>query len=242
MEQTFWEKTNIVWANTYYTIPVVILCSLLTIIIGSRFHRKDKLSILFIAYSSCCLILFAGLDVFTALNQYKVSSTSRTKTAIYQSANTLFALFELFIFYYYYLKIINSKFAHSMMKISFILFFFIVLTFFMKLNDKQFEFFDIRQFSALIATIEFFLLLLPVFIYLFELFKNETVTEIKRSPSLWISSGLFIYILVSLPFLIISESIPRPLNYFMYSLHFVSLSILLLTITKAFLCRKPITT
>jgi hypothetical protein len=241
MEQTFWEKINNDLGNTYYTIPVVIISSLLVIITGIKLHLKEKSSILFIIYSLCCLILFVGSELFKILYQYK-ASTSRIKIAILQSGNTLFALIELFIFYYYYSKITKLKFMHLAMKFSFILFLAIVFVFFLKLNDKKFEKFYIHQFSALIATIEFFLLLLPIFVYLFELFKNESIKEIKQSPSFWVNSGLFIYILVTLPFLIISESIRKPLYYFMYSLHFVSLSILLLTITKAFLCRKPIIT
>lgn len=242
MEQTFWEKINNVWRDTYYTDPVVIICSLLVIIIGIKLHRKEKMSFLFITYSLCCLILFAASDVFKVLNLYKVSHLSRIRTAILQSANMLFGLFEFFIFYYYYSKIIKSKLVNRAMKFSSILFFIIVIIFFIKLNDTKFEKFEILQFSALISTIEFFLLLFPVFTYLFELFNTESVKEIKQSPSLWINSGLFVYILITLPFLIISESIPKPLYFFMYSLHFVSLSILLLTIAKAFLCRKPITT
>ncbi len=242
MEETFWERINYLWGNTYYTNPIVSICSLLTIIIGIKFHQKEKSSTLFIIYPLCCLFLFAGLDIFSVFYKYKVSPPSRTKAAIHHSANTLFALFELFIFYYYYLGIIKSNFAHRAMKFISILFIVIVIIFFIKLNDKNFEIFDIRELSALIATIEFLFLLLPVFIYLFELFRNESVKEIKQSPSLWINSGLFIYILVTLPFLIISESLPKPLYHLMYSLHFVSLSILLLTITKAFLCRKSITT
>jgi len=242
MEQTFWEKINSMWSNTYYTTPVVIMCSILAIIIGIKFHRKGKTSILFIIYALCCFILFIGSDLLTALYQYKASPPSRNKSAILQSANTLFGLFELFTFYYYYLQIIKSRVTHWTMKFSFILFFTIVIVFFMKLNDKKFEIFDIRQFSALVATIEFFLLLLPVFICLFELFKNESIKEIQQRPLLWINSGLFIYILVTLPFLIISESLPKPLYFFMYFLHSVSLCILLLSVIKAFLCRKPITT
>src|SRR5687767_10049117 len=102
MEQTFWGKINNGWSNTYYTIPVVIICCLLTIIIGIRFHRRENSHILFITYSLCCLILFAGLCLFEVLYQYEGSPPSRTKTAIFQSANTLFGLFEIFIFYYYY--------------------------------------------------------------------------------------------------------------------------------------------
>jgi len=230
------------WGNTYYTTPVVIMCSLLTIIIGVKSHRREKSSILFIIYSLSCLILFIGSDLYTALYQYKASPPSRNKSVILQSANTIFALFELFTFYYYYLQIIKSRLTHWTMKFSLILFFSIAIVFFIKIKDKEFGIFDIRQFSALIATIEFFLLLLPVFIYLFELFKNESVKEIKQSPSFWINSGLFVYILITLPFLIISESLPKPVYYFMYFLHSISLNILLLSVIKAFLCRKPITT
>ncbi len=242
MEITFWEKINSRWSGTYYIEPIVILISLISIMVGVRFFRKEKSYIAFILYSLGCFFLFIVTNLFVALYRYKASPPSLTKAIILQTLNIVFALGELSIFYFYYLKIIRSKYTHTIMKICLATFLIFVIFSLIKINDKNFDVFDINQFSALISTIQFLLLLLPVFLYFLELIKNEYLKEINQSPSIWINCGLFVYILVTLPFLIISESLDKHLYNLMYALHYLSLNILFLTIIKAFLCRKPLTT
>src|SRR5258705_3458200 len=164
MEITFWEKMNQHLSNTYYLELIVIICSLLTTIIGIKFYRKERSLAILITYSLSCFLLFTGASLFTVLYRYKASPPSLTKAIILQTLNILFALMELFIFYYYYLKIFDSKITKTVMKVNLILFFMIIIFSLLKINDQSFRFFDINQFSALVATIEFLLLLFPVFI------------------------------------------------------------------------------
>jgi hypothetical protein len=99
--------------------------------------------------------------------------------------------------------------------------------------------------SLVVNIVEFTIFLVAILSYFIELFTKPPTQDLAKSPAFWISSGLFIYILVSLPFLLLAEYIwveSRNLYYLLISLHFLSLSLLLLTISKAFLCREPLTT
>ena len=237
MEITFWEKINNRWSETYYTEPMVMFISLLSIVIGVKYFQKESSFIAFIIYSIGCFSLFIATNLLVAFYQYKASLP-----LILQTLNIVFALGELFVFYSYYLKIIKSKQARIVMKIIFITFLIFVIFSLIKINDKNFDLSGMNQFSALISTIQFLLLLLPVFLYFLELFKNEYLKDISQSPSISINCGLFVYILVTLPFLIISESLDKPVYHLMYALHYLALSILFVIIIKAFLSRIPLTT
>ena len=241
MEVTYWDRIWRALSSTYYTVPIVVICALLCTIIGIKFYRNGKLILLFIIYSLCCFLLFTGSFLISVFYKYGISPPSVSKAIILQTGNILFSLIELSIFYYYYLKIIKSNLTHTLMKIFALTFYLVAIYSLIKIHDANFGASDINQCSALISTIQFLLLLLPVFVYFLELFIYEPLKEMTNSPSIWIHLGFFTYVLVTLPFLIISESLEKRLYNLMYSLHFLSLNVLLLTVIKAFLCRKPIT-
>jgi len=213
MDDSFFKKLFFDWSKVYYTTPIVIVCSFLAIVFGIKYYQKEKTHILFIIYSISTFLLFLLAESFTIISL----KTSRNKAAIIETGNILFEFIELSVFYYFFLQIINSNVVRLIMKSSFIVFLILVILFF----------------------------LIPIFTYFFELFTKDPVNDIFYSPSLWITSGLFLYCLSTLPFLLISDSLGtsnRSLYFLMFSIHFLSLSLLFLTIIKAFTCKKPITT
>lgn len=131
------------------------------------------------------------------------------------------------------------------MKLGFVVFLFFIILFFIKIADQDFSRNQILRLSTLIGSIKCFLLLIPIFTYFFEIFQNDPIKDILHSPSILITSGLFFYCLATLPFLLISDSLIKLNNslfLLMFSIHFLSLSFLFLTIIKAFICRNPIIT
>ena len=241
MDDSFFKKLFFDWSKVYYTTPIVIVCSFLAIVFGIKYYQKEKTHILFIIYSISTFLLFLLAESFTIISL----KTSRNKAAIIETGNILFEFIELSVFYYFFLQIINSNVVRLIMKSSFIVFLILVILFFVKVNDQNLSKNQVVQFSALIGSIKIFLFLIPIFTYFFELFTKDPVNDIFYSPSLWITSGLFLYCLSTLPFLLISDSLGtsnRSLYFLMFSIHFLSLSLLFLTIIKAFTCKKPITT
>ena len=241
MDNSFIERLFSDWSEVYFTEPVACIISLIAIILGLKNFRKENTYAYFILYSISCFLLLSLVAIF------KIISTHYTRSygIIIEAGNTTFELIELFVFYYFFLNIIKSNFVQSLMKLSFVTFLIFVVLFFIKLNDQNFTRTDVLRLSTLIGSIKFFLLLIPIFTYFFELFSSDPIKNIFYSPSLWITSGLFLYCLATLPFLLISDFLydsHRSLYLLMFSIHYLSLSFMFLTIVKAFICRRPIIT
>lgn len=105
----------------------------------------------------------------------------------------------------------------------------------------------ISEFSFRINVFEFFLLLFLCLIYLYESFTEKILESrpLKITPSFFIIAGLFFYIMISLPLLLIGDklfSFSHHLYYLMFSIHYFSISILFLCLAKAFTCKTPLTT
>jgi len=241
MANIFLQNLLTEWSHVFYTTPIVIICSLFATLFGLKYYYKEKTHILFIIYSTTIFLLFMTLDIFKITS----SLSSRNMSAIIEAGNTIIEVIELFIFYHFLFQIIKSKFVRSIMKFGFIILLLLSILFLTKLSDQNFNRNQIIQFSALIASIKFFQLLIPLLTYFFEIFTTAPIRDISKSPSLWITSGLFIYCLATLPFLLISGylySSNRSLYFLMFSIHYLSLGFLFLTIIKAYTCRKLITT
>lgn len=241
MDNSFFERLFSHWSMVYFTEPVACIISLIAIILGLKNYRKDNTYTLFILYSISCLLLLLSVDIIKLVWHLP----TRNKSILTETGNTLFELTELFVFYYFFLNIIKSNLVRSLMKLSFIVFLFFVVLFFIKISSPNFSKDEIVRLSTLIGSIKFFILLIPIFTYFFELFSIDPIKDIFYSPSLWITSGLFLYCLATLPFLLISDSLlksDKSLYLLMVSIHFLSLSFLFLTIIKAFICKSPIIT
>ena len=239
MDTSFFEKIFFDWSKTYYTEPVLAIFSFTAIILGLKNYRKEKIYTFFIVYSISCFFFLLISDVLRA------TLPLNDRTIIIETGNTLFEFIELSVFYYFFLQIINSNVVRLLMKFSFITFLIFVILFLVKITDQNLSKNQIIEYSTLIGSLKFFLFLIPIFTYFFELFNKDPVNDIFHSPSLWLTSGLFLYCLLTLPFLLISDSLittDKFLYFLMFSIHFLSLSFLFLTIIKAFTCRKPITT
>ena len=240
MDNTFFETLFSDWSKAYFTQPVACITCVIAIILGLKNFRKENTYTYFILYSISCFLLFSLSDIFKIISPY-----TRNKIIIIEAGNTLFELIELFVFYYFFMHVLRSNFVQLLMKLSFVFLLIFVVLFFIKLNDQNFTGTEVLRLSTLIGSIKFFMLLIPIFTYFFEIFSIDPIKDIFYSPSLWITSGLFLYCLATLPFLLISDSLynsNKSLYFLMFSIHFLSLSFLFLTIIKAFTCRKPIIT
>jgi hypothetical protein len=164
---------------------------------------------------------------------------------VIESANTFFAISELCIFTTFFFQIIDSKTFKKLLVLLCGCFLVAIILFFRKVLDDTTNRDEILKASIVVNILEFSIFLLAVLSYFIELFKKPPTQDITQSPAFWIASGFFVYILVSLPMLLFTEYIwieNRKLYFLLFSLHFIAMALLLLTIAKAFLCRKPITT
>lgn len=225
----------------YYTEIIVFLTSFFLLSIIIRYFSKKKFANLFLTYALGCILLFAGLSfklIFIPMND-------RLSTVIIECANTIFAIIELGVFLTFFFQIIYSQTAKKLLLLFSIGFIVSVIFFFATALDIGNNNTEIRKASLTVNILEFSIFLVAILFYYIELFTKPPTLDLARSPAFWISSGLFIYILASLPFLLIAEYLwvqNKQLFYLIFSLHYLSLSLLLLTISKAFLCEQPLTT
>lgn len=213
---------------------------LIAIVTGLRLIRKDKTVVLFLVYLifdfSLCIV-----DIYL-----EATSTLSTADFIFFSGitNSLIALIELVVYFYFFSKILRNRTVIRFMKIFTIIFLIIILT----LLLTRFSFLTKRFFyiTNIIGAIEFFFLLGPCFVYFFELFQNDTTIKLHDRPSFWIVSGIFLYAVISIPYYLINRFVAVnfratwPIIYlWLYCLPFVANFIFL---TRAFLCKKILTT
>jgi hypothetical protein len=113
-----------------------------------------------------------------------------------------------------------------------------------KAFDGTFLINDLRHLIDIIFSLELlFFGGLSIF-YLYDVVTGSSIIDMFQRPSFWIVSGLFIYCLAIVPFLLIAEIIRRnhhALFYCLYALHYISLAIFFITIAKALSLKKTLT-
>jgi hypothetical protein len=239
MEHSLWEKLISNWQKSFFTIPLWHISMIIALIFGIKNYQKDKIYLYFLSYTISGLIIFLLYDF---LSYYIISPV---KDIIRESLNTLFALIEFYLFYYFFSKIFQSKIVKLIMKIICLSFFTLTISFFLSIYMLTLSVTQIEKFSIQITIVEFFFLFFGCLIFYFELFVQEPTSNspLNLSPAFWIATGLFFYIIIGLPFFLIAESLfksSQQFYYLMFRIHYISISVLFLCIAKAFSCKKPL--
>lgn len=244
MEKTVWTETFQHWKNYFYTEPLWLLCVLIALIFGLKNYHKEKTYKFFIIYLLSNLALFMipsffFKDLFHLTNiDYKI---------LLEASNTFFALLEISIFFYFFKEIFLGKKIKTILIILLALFYLLSLIYLLTLkNVKQINVINVQPFSFYLTAVEFFFLLLFCIRYFHEILteKINNTIQLSERPSFWIISGLFFYCIVSLPFLLATNLLQNnsPILYNIAgSTHYISISFLLICLTKAFTCKKVLT-
>ena len=159
--------------------------------------------------------------------------------------NTTFELAEFIAFQYFFNKCYTSEKFKRISNISLLCLVIITLVFFTALAFPGYSKEAIRQHSFLINVIEFFFLSFLCLAYFYELFTAPPRMNLFERPSFFITTSVFFYSVLLIPFFIIARGLFREelsIFFILFSCHYLLLAIVLLSISKAFLCRKPITT
>ena len=229
------------WSDGFYVEPVYLLCELIALITGLVFVRKDKVGLFFIVYISLDLILLY-LDNYLFL--FPNISKIQYGRFVYFT-NSLVAIVELSVYYYFFYTTLKSVFVKKFIIITYpvyILTAFLLITSFGSLNS------GFRYIANRITIVEFILLIFLCFAYYLELFKKPIVDLFKR-PSFFITTGIFFFSIVSIPFYSISHLFAtnqqiydfKKYEVFFQFLFYVPFSVNFLFLAKAFLCRKHLT-
>jgi len=230
------------WAKYCYVHPIWLCCMLIALITSFIYYRRENIYLYFIVYIITGLISFFTGPVI----QISTNIEKRLGTIIIEAGNMLLAIIEVAVFSTFFYKIIKTKFSYNLIYIGSILIYFLIVIFVFKITDNNFTRKNIIKFSFWIYVLEFIFLLTLCFSFFYSLLKKgipDTKPLLKR-PSVWITMGLFFYIIISLPFFQIADYLlfnDRNIYIAMFTAHSVSTSFLFLCLAKAFSCKIPLT-
>jgi hypothetical protein len=224
--------------SRYYVQVILFFVELTALVFGLRLIKKDKIARLFVFYISFDFLIMLISFYLISIN------FSKSYGYLYNITNTLIAICELLIYYYFFSRTISNKRIKSLL-ILFSIFFILLAIIYI---STKFSFITSRKSYAayIIGAIEFILLLPPCILYFRELLKKNSPINLFERPSFWIVTGIFFYSLISIPFYL-------SFNYFMKINHsqiliigstfyYIPIIINFLFLIKAFTCKNPLTT
>lgn len=234
-DKTIWVE----FAERFYTQPILGMAEIIAIIIGLKYSRKDKIGRLFIFYIT--------FDFIISIVDWSFSYISMPKhftKGFIRITNTLISMLELNVYYYFFKTIFQNKKINNFLTILStaytLLGIFYIIT--------QFSFISTRSsyISNIIYSIGLALLLPPVGIYFNKLINTYSEINLFARPSFWISVGIFFFCILSTPCYLLISYLQKPENHayniIEASLYYTPFTLNILFITKAFLCKKTLTT
>lgn len=240
MNETFWEYFYHQIKSSNYTVPLIVVAQLFAIFILLKNWRKELSYFLLFTYSFFGLFLFTGLYYSNYI--YKTNVDRYTLTGEFY--NIIFSVIELLTFSIILTKSIKSN---RLIKINLIInaFFIsisilILIFFFTIIDDNRIK----RYLVDATTYFEITYIGILILIYFINLFKSSPSIKLTESPTFWLCAFSSLYA-ISLPISILLIEYYRYENRMIFitimSLHYLSLSLVYFGISKAVLCKKPLT-
>jgi hypothetical protein len=236
-----WEKMFDGWNERYYDEPFMFACELTAIILGIIYQRKNRIGQFFICYTIIdvsMLIIMVYLEYFSAITNQEFQFSTYI-------INSISFLCELLAYFFFFQQMLQNRLIEKIIGVLRVVF--IGLTFFHLLNLL---FFHIqitgKGDTYYLGTIEFFFLIVPCLFYFAELFSNPSAKSLFKRPSFWITTGIFFYTFVSIPYYFIGPYLY--ISKYQFSTELIALlfslpyGITFLFLSKAFLCKTELTT
>jgi len=235
-----WESLIHIWSRTFFSEPFLMISMLAAFWTTLSFHKKERVRLFFIIYIITGFLLFISTDL--ALS-FKIV-TDRSYHIFMEIFNNVFETVELFTFLYFFSKVLNAVFIDRLFLILGLIFLLITWTFYFWIYQFSPPLSVIIDYSYHINVIEMFFLLMPCLMFFYKIFKDKPSIDLYKRPSFWIAVSLLFYCIIIIPFFMLNNTLFKtyPSFYFiLVALHFITLSILYLSITKAFTCKHLLT-
>lgn len=229
------------WRKSFFTEPVLLATFILCFIVGTIYHHRQKERLFFLLYFLVGIILFCFNSPILFSHIYH----GRKLAVVSEIGNTVFELTEFVAFYIFFTHIFRTKSFRRMARIFLIILSSTIAAFLLALFWPTYAIDTIRKHSLVINVIEFFSLAIMCLAYFYELFTAAPHINLFRRPSFFITSSTFFYSVSLIPFFLIANDMNKNRSSFyhiLFACHFLLLTIVLLSLLKAFLWRKPITT
>ena len=209
----------------YYMNLLLVIVSIILIVYGIVNYKKLAGLRLFIIYALASLIQL--LLVITTISLGKFDEYQNT--LLIQSIN-YFVLLDFILLYFFLYKLLTSKKVRMGMKISFFTFIlFILYSFFLK--DEIFKH------PNIISLIEAFLIIIPVLFYINQCLINLPFKRLSDNPEFWVIVGVLFLFSTITPLFLVNTFFPQMLYGSIYTLNYVSYTLLFICILYAFICK-----
>jgi len=229
------------WRSIFFIEPILSLFFIFSFTVGLLYHYNSKERFFFTAYFFSGIILFVPVRVILDCNIL----TEKQATILLESANTVFELAEFVAFYYFFKLCLRSNSFKWILGFCFYCLLTISIIFFIMLAIPGYAVYTMRAHSLFINVVEFFFLFVMCLAYYRELFTDIPIKNLFKRPSFFIVTSAFFYSILMIPFFLIADDVRTEevlLHNFLFACHYFLLIILLISISKAFLCKAPITT
>jgi hypothetical protein len=227
------------WRVTLFVEPFVVLSFTISFIIGLIYHRKNREKFLFLIYFFAGIILFVQNPVLMVCKLL----TGRQLAIRQEASNTVFELAEFIAFYYFFKKSLRNNTSKRILKTSLYILSTIIAAFLVGLTFANYSITHIRVHSLVVNVIEFFFLFIMCLAYFRELFTDIPTKNLFTRSSFLIVTSTFFYAILMIPFFLIANDILTETAIYstLSACHYLLLIVLLFSISKAFLCKQPIT-
>jgi len=213
-------------------------CIIIALCIEIRFLRETKAILPLFLYTVATFL-------FYIISYIPVFRRQASTDFFFEGLNISFALIEYSLFYFYFKRVLSSIFTKVFMPYFIIPFTLTIAIYYYRgifISDADII---VKKIPDFFISLELLLLAIPCFIYYYELLKMKRMTNLTANPSFWIVTGLLFYSITIIPFFIISRELQHSketLYRAAYALHYILFGFLFLAITRAILCKKPLTT
>jgi hypothetical protein len=213
-------------SDSFYTQPLMIICALIAFCISILNRNK---------FSELQLIFFYPIASVIQILLYYYSSITLSDSRLDNISSSLFIVLEFLIFYYFFNKIIILKKLKAFIRAIFLVFTGTAISIWCLTNSFY-------ENSSKVFLIQSICVLCFCFSYFFQLFQLPPKVDLLNHPAFWVSTGCLFYFSSTIP-LFCAESLLKTFPQYMslYSINYLSYSILFLFITKAFLCSPRLT-
>lgn len=228
------------WKSLFYLEPLIPILQIFVLVVFLKHKRiNEEFNTITFIFISTSIIQFTIVPIFCSLNlNHFLKVVDPIQTAAYQIVE--FTFFMIFLTTTQNSKIV--KFVFRLSSIPFLFFTVVVITSaIMKTNS----YFSPIQGVTLSACFIYIPSVFGALNFFLEFMKINDPTLPAEKPSFWITTGILIYSIYSLPFSLIERNIALSnsrIFYLLYTGHYIVYIFFYLTLLKALRCKKPLTT
>lgn len=228
------------WKAGFYTSPVLLILEATTLFYILRHSKRDSLNKWFALYLLTDLIIVIITSFFLLFNFF----TSSQKNLFFAISNTLIANIEIIIYYIFFSKVLPFK--KIIFKLNYFAYIYTIISIPTVIYFSFKPFPDFLFIVNIVGCVELAFLLPPCILFYINLLKTDSPLDLPSRPSFWITTGIFFYSIVSIPFCLIYsyfiEIKYEYKNFFSAALYYFPFILNIFFILIAFKCKKALTT